>query len=239
LIIGISFAPESPWLLVRKGKIDQARKALLRLTSPKRNPTFNVEQTLAMMQHTTELERELTTGASYWDCFRGANLRRTEVVCMAWAMQNLSGNSFTGYTTWVSSAFSHSHCVMTESGILYRYFLQQAGLSVNASYSITIGQYAINCIGVFGSWFLMSRGIGRRSLYLYGLMGLFTMLLIIGCLHFVPASHATAAANATGGMMLGWATFYQLTVGTVCYSLVGEIPSRRLLIKTVALGRNA
>ena len=39
--------------------------------------------------------------------------------------------------------------------------------------------------------------------------------------------------------MLGWAVIYQCTVGTVAYSLVGEIPSRRLLIKTVALGRNA
>jgi SP family general alpha glucoside:H+ symporter-like MFS transporter len=122
---------------------------------------------------------------------------------------------------------------------IHRYFLQQAGLSTNAAYSITIGQYAINCVGVFGAWFLMSRGIGRRSLFLYGLMGLFAMLLTIGCMHFVPDRHATAAANATGGLMLGWATFYQLTVGTISYSLVGEIPSRRLLIKTVALGRNA
>jgi SP family general alpha glucoside:H+ symporter-like MFS transporter len=40
-------------------------------------------------------------------------------------------------------------------------------------------------------------------------------------------------------MMLGWATVYQLTVGTICYSIVGEIPSRQLLVKTIALGRNA
>ena len=32
--------------------------------------------------------------------------------------------------------------------------------------------------------------------------------------------------------------FYQLTVGTVCYSLVAELSSRRLQIKTVVLGRN-
>ena len=31
------------------------------------------------MVHTTELERRMTKGATYWDCFRGVNLRRTEV----------------------------------------------------------------------------------------------------------------------------------------------------------------
>jgi SP family general alpha glucoside:H+ symporter-like MFS transporter len=57
-----------------------------------------------MMEHTTKLEKEMTTGASYLDCFRGINLRRTEIVCMVWAIQNLSGNSFTGYSTFVPSS---------------------------------------------------------------------------------------------------------------------------------------
>ena len=57
---------------------------------------------MQMMAHTTQLERQMTAGASYLDCFRGINLRRTEIVCMCWAIQNLSGNSFTGYSTWVT-----------------------------------------------------------------------------------------------------------------------------------------
>ena len=40
-------------------------------------------------------------------------------------------------------------------------------------------------------------------------------------------------------MMLVWALFYQLTVGTIAYSLVAELSTRRLQIKTVVLGRNA
>ena len=90
-------------------------------------------------------------------------------------------------------------------------------------------------VGVFGSWFLMSLGIGRRSLYLYGLCGLFSMLLIIGFLGL--AQNRDAASLATGAIMLVWAACYQLTVGTVCYSLVAELSTRRLQIKTVALGR--
>ena len=38
--------------------------------------------------------------------------------------------------------------------------------------------------------------------------------------------------------MLVWALFYQLSVGTIAYSLVAELSTRRLQIKTVVLGRN-
>ncbi|SPQ24967.1 b5312376-c735-4eb7-ba15-e3e35c0f7a02 [Thermothielavioides terrestris] len=216
LAIGIFFAPESPWWLVRKGKLDKAKAALLRLTSLSRDPDFNLDETVDMMVHTTALEKKTTSGASYWDCFKGHDLRRTEIVCMVWAIQNLSGNSFSNYST---------------------YFLKQAGLPSRSAYGFALGQYGINIVGVFGAWFLMSRGIGRRSLYLYGLCVLCAMLLVLGFLGLVPEAHRREASIATGSIMLGWALAYQLTVGTVCYSLVGEISTRRLQLKTVALGR--
>lgn len=136
---------------------------------------------------------------------------------MCWAIQNLAGNAFSNYST---------------------YFLTQAGVPASASYSFAMGQYAINMVGVFGAWGLMTFGIGRRSLYLYGLCGLFTMLLVMGFLGLVPDSHRNEAALATGSLMIVWALVYQLTVGTVCYSLVAELSTRRLQIKTVVLGRN-
>lgn len=169
-----------------------------------------------MMVHTTALEDKITKGASYLDCFRGTDLRRTEIVCMVWAIQNLSGNSFSNYST---------------------YFLEQAGLATSNSYSFAMGQYGINMVGVFGSWLLMSMGIGRRPMYLYGLCGLCVMLFAMGFLGLVPEAHREEASLATGSMMLGWALFYQLTVGTITYSLVAELSTRRLQIKTVVLGR--
>lgn len=144
------------------------------------------------MAHTTQLERQTTTGSSYWQCFKGINRRRTEIVCMVWAIQNLAGNSFSGYSN---------------------YFLQQGGLAPSSALSFTLGQYAINCVGVFGAWALMSFGIGRRSLYFWGLCALCTMLCLMGCMYFVRAAHPNAAALATGGIMLLWAASYQLTVG--------------------------
>ncbi|KAF2172568.1 hypothetical protein M409DRAFT_17800 [Zasmidium cellare ATCC 36951] len=218
LLIGVAFAPESPWWLVRRERFEDAKKALLRLTSLSRETDFNADETIAMMVHTTALEKKITKGASYLDCFKGTDLRRTEIICMAWAMQNLAGNSFSNYST---------------------YFLTGAGVSEENSYSFALGQYAINMVGVFGAWGLMSLGIGRRSLYLYGLCGLTVMLLIMGFLGLVPDSHRVESGLATGSLMIVWALVYQLTVGTVCYSLVAEISTRRLQIKTVVLGRNA
>ncbi|KAJ6149303.1 Major facilitator superfamily domain general substrate transporter [Penicillium samsonianum] len=216
LFIAIYLAPESPWWLVRKNRDEDAKKALLRLTNPDRNVDFNADETIAMIRHTTDLEAKLSEGASYLDCFKGANLRRTEIVCLVWAIQNLSGNSFSNYST---------------------YFLEQAGLSASNSYSFAMGQYGINMVGVLGAWLLMSFGIGRRTLYLYGLCGLCTILVLIGFLGLVPSTHKDQASLATGSMMLCWALFYQLSVGTVAYSLVAEISTRRLQIKTVVLGR--
>jgi len=132
---------------------------MLRLTSLNRETSFNVDETVAMMQHTTMLEEKITKGSSYLDCFRGSDLRRTEIVCMVWAIQNLAGNSFSGYST---------------------YFLQQAGVPTSKSYDFALGQYGINMAGVFGAWFLMSWGVGRRSLYLWGLCGLCSMLFVMG-----------------------------------------------------------
>ncbi|KAF2724062.1 putative MFS alpha-glucoside transporter [Polychaeton citri CBS 116435] len=217
LFIAVYFAPESPWLLVRKGRLEEAKTSLLRLTSLNRETDFDADETIAMMVHTTAIEEKITTGASYLDCFKGTDLRRTEIVCMCWAIQNLAGNKFSNYST---------------------YFLTQAGVSSSNAYSFALGQYGINMAGVFGAWFLMTIGLGRRTLYLYGLCGLCAMLLIMGFMGLVPASHKDAAGLATGSLMIIWALIYQLTVGTVCYSLVAELSTRRLQIKTVVLGRN-
>ncbi|CBX96904.1 hypothetical protein LEMA_P100350.1 [Plenodomus lingam JN3] len=217
LIIGIFLAPESPWWLARKGRLEDAKKALLRLTSLDRETDFDADETVAMMVHTTALEEKITAGTSYLDCFRGVDLRRTEIVCMAWAMQNLSGNAFSGYSS---------------------YFLQQAGLPPSTSLDFAMGQYGINMAGVFGAWYLMKLGLGRRTLYLGGLCGLCAMLFVMGFLGLVPEAQRDKGAMATGAIMIVWAMFYQLTVGTVCYSLVAELSSRRLAIKTIVLGRN-
>ncbi|KAL8337235.1 hypothetical protein RB601_008658 [Gaeumannomyces tritici] len=213
LIVIAALAPESPWWLVRRGRIDDARASLRRLAAASASAE-SLDQTVDMMQHTIRLEKEVQQGASYIDCFRGADLRRTECTVGAWACQQLCGSAFMSYST---------------------YFFQQAGIPVSASFSLTMGQYAINTGGVVIAWLLMgSLGVGRRTLYLWGAVWMFVVLMLVGG---VGELGTTPASWAAGSLLLVWSVSYQFTVGTICYSLVTEYPSRQLLIKTLNLGR--
>lgn len=85
------FAPESPWFLTRKDRLDEAKKSLQRLGDKSEAENNG---TLAMMVHTVKIENETTSGTSYLDCFKGVDLRRTEICCITFAGQVLSGSSF-------------------------------------------------------------------------------------------------------------------------------------------------
>ncbi|MCJ1289381.1 hypothetical protein MMC34_000913 [Xylographa carneopallida] len=215
IIIGVLFAPESPWWLVRRGRTEDAKKALLRLTS-KNDPNFNADDTIDMMIHTNALEIEISSGTSYWDCFKGIDLRRTEIVVGVWMIQNLCGSSFMGYST---------------------YFYEQAGLATENAFDMSMAQYALGAIGTFLSWFLMAK-VGRRNIYLYGLILLDVLLLIIGFVGIAPSTNK-AASWVIGSMLLIYTFTYDFTVGPVCYSLVAELSSTRLRTKTIVLSRNA
>ncbi|KAI7704319.1 hypothetical protein KC353_g13550, partial [Hortaea werneckii] len=83
-------APESPWWLVRRGRIEDAKKEIRRLTS-RTQSDLDPAATVNMMIYTNELEKKEIAGAKYWDCFKGVNLRRTEIVTFVWAIQTLCG----------------------------------------------------------------------------------------------------------------------------------------------------
>lgn len=80
LFIAAYFAPESPWNSVRRNNLDEARKSLMRLRQDSLEKELEVEAALAYIQHTTALEKAETADASFWECFQGTNLRRTEIV---------------------------------------------------------------------------------------------------------------------------------------------------------------
>ena len=167
------------------------------------------------MRHTNELEKSVSSGTSYLDCFKGTDLRRTEVAAMTWFTQAFCGASLIGYST---------------------YFFQQAGLSDSNSFSMSLGQYAIGGVGVFIAWALIPR-VGRRTLYVYGDIAMVILLVVIGGLGIIDKAHV-GAQWGIGAMLLLFAAAYNCTVGPVCYAIVAEIPSTRLRQKTVVLARN-
>jgi SP family general alpha glucoside:H+ symporter-like MFS transporter len=88
--------PRSPWWYVRHGKREEAKKSLLRLTS-RNQPGFDVDETIAMIEHTNELEKQMKEGVRFRDCFKGIDLRRTEIVVGIWLVQTLGGQNLMGY----------------------------------------------------------------------------------------------------------------------------------------------
>lgn len=210
LIVGVAFVPESPWWLIRKGRVEDAKKALRALSM---NTEDEIDQTISMMRHTDEIEKEISVGTSYLDCFKGVNLRRTEITCITWVIQAASGASLMGFAA---------------------YFFQQAGLPTSISFDFSMSVYAVAMIGVVISWFAMTY-FGRRTIYLAGLSSMVLTLLAVG---FAGIANTKGAAFAIGGLLLLFTLCYDITVGSVCYSIVTEIPSSRLRTKTVVLARS-
>lgn len=168
-----------------------------------------------MMVHTNEMEKAASESMTYLECFKKTDLRRTEICAIVWFIQAWCGSGFMGYST---------------------YFYEQAGLNTSNAFTMSLVQYGLGAIGVFCSWVLIAK-LGRRTLYLWGLVILFTLLLIIGCLGIVDQSN-TAVQWAIGSMLLVFTFVYDASVGPVCYSLVAELSSSRLRQKTVVIARN-
>ncbi|KAI0134804.1 sugar transporter [Daldinia grandis] len=213
ILAGLVFAPESPWWYIRNDNREAARASLLRLTSPN-DPSFNADETIAMIEHTNELEKRMKQGLTYRDCFKGTDLRRTEIVVGIWLVQTLGGQNLMGY---------------------FPYFLTQAGLDASNSFSLSMGQYALGMVGTAGSWFLMSR-MGRRTIHFSGLCCQLLILIIVGSLSF-PGTNSSVWA--IGGMLIVFTFVYDFTVGPVTYSLISELSSTRLKAKTIVLARVA
>lgn len=112
---------QSPWWLVRNGKVAEAHKALRKLDN-KGDDEHN--KMIAQIKHTMQIEETIESGSSYFDCFKGIDRRRTEVVCMTFAGQILSGAPFAYGPT---------------------YFFEQAGIPTDKSYGIAVGGTGMAC----------------------------------------------------------------------------------------------
>ncbi|CAO1633459.1 unnamed protein product [Parajaminaea phylloscopi] len=205
------FAPESPWFLVRKNRVDEAAKAVDFLKPRNATPGY-VENHIEFIRHTEALERAETEGASYLECFRGVHRRRTEIVCIAYALQWWCGNPLMSYSIT---------------------FFERAGLKEDVAFDLNIVMNTTYMIGTVSSWFLTKR-FGRRAMYIWGCIFCCTHLVILGILGCFTSE---SVSWATGALLITFALFYNFTIGPICYCIVSEIPSARLRAKSISLAR--
>lgn len=116
------------------------------------------------------------------------------------------------------------------------YFFEQAGLSTSVSFQLSIGSNGLTFITTALSWYLISY-MGRRSIYIWGLVGMMCALFVMGFLSLAPDSNS-GAKWATAAMVFVFYVFYAPTTGATCYTIVSEVSATRLRSRTVGLARN-
>ncbi|KAK1499406.1 general alpha-glucoside permease [Colletotrichum cuscutae] len=156
LMVVSYLAPESPWYLVRKDRLEDARRSIERLSGDKTQDQINAQ--LAMMVHTTKVESGVTSGVTYLDCFKGIDRRRTEICCVAFAGQVMSGSSF-AYTP--------------------TYFFTTAGMKTANAFELSLGAKGMAFLGTVLSWWLITHW-GRRAIYVTGI-GALTVKAFLTC----------------------------------------------------------
>jgi len=193
------FAPESPYWLVRSGKIDKAKKCLTRICSPGYWDKYNVDAYITFIRHTDDLERVEASKGSFWEMFRGTNLRRTEIMLCVWTLQQWAGLSLTGYAV---------------------VFLKTAGWSTKAAFNLNMVITAMNLVGC-GLEFTVINRFGRRPLILWGMVCHMVLLLLIGVLGCVHNNTHVLQALAAFLIMLN--LIFHMTIGPVSES---PLPAR-------------
>jgi len=203
------WVPESPWYLVRKGRMEDAKLSLEHLFH---GAGHDVELHLTQIKETIELEERDAGEAKWIDLFKGSNLRRTFIASMVFVCQEMVGVQFVlGYSV---------------------YFFELAGFNDSNAFNLGVGTMALAIVGnVLG--IASTNWLGRRPLFFWGMVACTVDTLLIGILSLIPGQ---GALWAMGVFTMVYMLVYQGGIGPLAYCIYAEISSARLRSKTVAWG---
>ncbi|KAJ5748414.1 uncharacterized protein N7511_010110 [Penicillium nucicola] len=210
VVMYIPFVPESPYFLIAKDRIEDARNAISKLRAGEED--FNVDDEVTVLVETLQHERQAKQSSpSFIECFQKTDLRRTLLACLPVVMQ-----IFMGYPL---------------CGNYLAYFLKLAG--VDDAFLVTVISVVCSLVAAFAAFIFIEK-VGRRPQLLVGIGGMLPSLLIVGLLGFFGTGEEWNY-RALSAFCIIWAVFYYASVGAVGWAIVGEISSSRLRAKTTSI----
>ncbi|KAL3428807.1 general substrate transporter [Aspergillus tetrazonus] len=175
-IVFLPFMPESPyWLRLGYSPSECSKR-------------------IADMKDTLERARHETSSASYAECFRKSNLRRTVIAVAPIFIQNISGYYFVA--TYLT------------------YYAQLVGYSADASFIINIVAQVVSFVGCVASWFLIE-SVGRRPLNIWG-VALMTVVLCVG--GGLATTNNFQCLKAVIGLFIVYEFIYFVTIGSAGFT---------------------
>ncbi|KIL90286.1 hypothetical protein FAVG1_06016 [Fusarium avenaceum] len=214
LAILMYLAPESPWWLVRKGRLEDAANAVRRLG--RATHVDNAHEAISMMKRTIDLEKDVKE-PSLLELFRGTDRYRTLIVCGVYAAQNLTGNLIANQAV---------------------YFFEQAGMPTKTAFAMGLITSALQAVFVMLSWILTTY-FGRRSIYLWGSLGNTVLLVALGIAATVGDVKSITNSNAQAALGLIVSVLFTLGPAPASWVIIGETSSIRLRPLTTGIGRGA
>ncbi|KAJ5525545.1 hypothetical protein N7494_012195 [Penicillium frequentans] len=201
--------PESPNYFVKRGSLPKAAVAYTRLL-----PEAQAEPAVRRLARALEHEREAQNSAeapAFQECFRGANWRRTRIVCYANMLQSLVGIAMIQNAT---------------------YFVELGGMSAQNALNVTTASLCLLIPAILISWYLMNR-VGRRTILLYAtsvITVLWSVIGIAGCFSSSTAFWFVGCAIVVTNFVYG------MGVGSTYPVIAAEMSTLRLRAKTQSLG---
>jgi SP family general alpha glucoside:H+ symporter-like MFS transporter len=136
--------------------------------------------------------------ARWRELFRGTDLRRTEIACITFIIQNANGVIFAGNTVYVFEQVSCAHSPLGKSGIWLKL---QAGISQHVAFSLGFGNSALQLCMNFVNFALIYY-LGRRTIMLMGFTLMDITLVMIGVVAVLGDGGNTDARWAQAGLQL-------------------------------------
>ncbi|KAL8636185.1 MAG: hypothetical protein Q9228_006392 [Teloschistes exilis] len=213
LAIGLFLLPESPRYFVKKGKLEQAAKALASVRGQTIESDYikdELAEIVANHEYELQVVPQMTYLGSWANCFKGSifkgssNSRRTMVGILMQMMQQLTGINFIFYFGTV--------------------FFKSLGTIPNP-FLISLITTLVNVCSTPLSFWTVER-FGRRKILIIGGTGMVIMQFIVGIIGVTAgreSQHNRPAVSAMIAFICFNISFFAATWGPCAWVVIGEI----------------